>query len=268
MRTTFLALAATVLVCAPAAHAERLTDKQLTSLIETIASEEDRFRDALDPNLKRAVIKNASGEYDVERILKDFSDAAERLEDRFKKDYSASTEAADLLRQATTIDNYFHRDQAATKGESEWNGFAARLKVLAAAYGTAFPLAPGASTRRISDRELTATCDGLARDADQLKKVVDKGLKQDKTVPKETREGVVREIDLIKKDAGALKSAVGDGKAASAEATQLLARLSKVNGQLATTPVPAATTATASMGAKAGLVAQAFGVPAPVASPR
>ena len=123
MKKTLLALAAALLcLCAPAAQAERLTDKQLETLIETIASQEDKFRDALDPNLKRAVIRNATGEYNVERILKDFSDAAERLEDRFKKDYSASTEATDLLRQATTIDNLLPprpgRDQRRERVES------------------------------------------------------------------------------------------------------------------------------------------------------
>jgi len=260
MKKTLLVIAATILLSAPAAQAERLTDKQLETLISTIASQEDKFRDALDPNLKRAVIRNASGEYNVERILKDFSDAAERLEDRFKKDYSASTEATDLLRQATTIDNFFHRDQASTRGESEWNAFAVNLKALAAAYGTEFPLPAGATARRISDKEVIAAAEGLSRDADRLKKAVDSGLKQNKSIDKATREGILREIDMVKKDSAALKSAVGGSKPASAQATQLLGRLGKVNDFLGATPVPAAGPITGGMSAKASTLAQAFGM--------
>jgi hypothetical protein len=261
MKMTLLAVAATLFLCAPAAQAERLSDKQVEALIARIASQEDAFRDALDPTLKRAVIRNATGEYNVERILKDFSDAAERLKDRFKKDYSASTEATDLLRQSTTIDNYFHRDQAATRGESEWNGFATNLKALAAAYGTEFPLPAGATARRISDKEVIAAAESLSRDADRLKKAVDSGLKQNKAIDKATRTGIVGQIDMVRKDAAALKSAVGGGKPASAQATQLLGRLSKINDFLGTTPVAAASPITGAMGARAGTIAQAFGMP-------
>lgn len=260
MKMTLLAASATLLLCAPVVQAERLTDRQLEQLIETIASQEDTFRDSLDPTLKRAVIRNPTGEYNVERILKDFSDAAERLKDRFKKDYSASTEATDLLRQATTIDNYFHRDQAATRGETEWNAFARNLKALAGAYGTEFPLPAGATARRISDKEVIAAAEGLSRDADRLKKAVDSGLKQNTSIDKATRQGIVREIDMVKKDAAALKSAVGGSKPASAQATQLLGRLGKVNEFLGATPVPAATSITGTMGAKASILSQAFGM--------
>lgn len=268
MKKILLTLAAAVWLCAPTAHAERLSDKQLDQLIERIAADEDTFRDALDPTLKRSVIRNATGEYNVERILKDFSDAAERLEDRFKKGDSASTEATDLLRQGTAIDTYFHRDQVATKGESEWNQFAVQLKSLADAYGTQFPLPAGATARRISDKEVIAAADGVSRDADRLKKSVDAGLKQNTSVDKATREGIVREIDMVKKDAAALKSAVSDGKPASAQATQLLDRMTKVNDVLGRTPVAAASPITAGMGTKAGLLAQAFGMGSPASLAR
>ncbi|BCS33089.1 hypothetical protein TBR22_A23150 [Luteitalea sp. TBR-22] len=266
MKKTLLALAAAVLCLVPAlARAERLTDKELEKLISRIASEEDRFRDALDPQMKKAIYRGPTGEVNVERALEDFSDAAEKLEDRYKKDYSASTEAADFLRKATAIDAYFKRDQAATRGESEWNRFAENLKVLAAAYGTAFPMPAGAPVRRIGDKELVAAAEGLARDADRLKKAVDTGLKQDKSIDKTTREASVRDIDLLKNDARALKSAVADGKPATATATQLLGRVAKVEESLGRTPVPAASPILGVLGGKASLVAQAFGMSSPPA---
>ena len=265
MKKTLLALVAAVWCLAPAlAGAERLNDKELANLISKIASDEDKFRDALDPQLKKAVYRGPNGEVNVERFLKDFSDAAEKLEDRYKKDYSASTEAGDLLRQGTTVDNFFKRDQAATRGESEWNRFAENLKVLAAAYGTEFPMPAGAAVRRVGDREVVAAADGLARDADRLKKAVDSGLKQNKSIDKATREAAVRDIDMLKQDANALKSAVNGGRPASAQATQLLGRVGKVNEFLGTTPVAAATPILGVLGGKASIVSQAFGMASPV----
>ena len=73
---------------------------------------------------------------------------------------------------------------------------------------------------------------------------------------------------MVKKDAAALKSAVGDGKPATAQATQLLGRLGKVNDFLGATPVPAASPITAGMGSKAGLVSQAFGMGSPASLAR
>lgn len=265
MKKTLLALVAAALCLAPVvAQAERLNDKDLEKLISKIASDEDKFRDALDPQMKKAIYRGPSGEVNVDRFLKDFSDAAEKLEDRYKKDYSASTEAGDLLRQGTTIDNYFKRDQAATKGESEWNRFADNLKALAAAYGTEFPLPAGAAVRRVSDKEVVAAADGLARDADRLKKAVDSGLKGNKSVDKAAREAAVRDLDGLKREAQALKSAVSGGKPASAQATQLLNHVGKVNEFLGATPVAAATPIMGVLGGKASILSQAFGMASPL----
>jgi hypothetical protein len=265
MKTILVALAAVTLWLAPAAaRAERLSDKQLEQLISRIASEEDTFRDALDPQIKRAVYRGPNGEVNVERFLKDFSDAAERLEDRYKKDYSASTEAGDLLRQATQIDAYFRRDQRASKGESEWVRFSEQLKTLAGAYGTEFPLPAGATVRRIGDKEVVSAADQLARDADRLKKGLSDGLKADKSIDKVTREATVREAELLKKDANALKAAINGGKAASPQASQLLGRMTKMHDFLGKTPVAAAAPALGSLARPTTLIAQAFGVSSPV----
>lgn len=266
--TTLLVLATSLLLNVPAVAAERMNDKDLGHLVDRIASEEDTFRDRLDPQLKRSIYRSPTGEVNVERFLKDFSDAAERVKDRYKKDYSASIEVADLLRQASQIDAFLRRDHAATRGESEWIQFSEALRQLASQYGSEFPLPPGATVRRITDREVVAAAEGMSRDTERLKKALEGGLKRDKSIDTTVRTGVLREVALLKKDAETLRSSVRDGKPSAAQAAQLLARVAKVDDFIANTPAAApAGPPMDVLGAKATLLAQAFNMASPLGGP-
>ena len=129
-----------MILAAPVLAADRLTDRDIKELVSRIDQGRDRFDDALDDRLKRSIIRGEGGEVNVGRFLDDFQENIDRLEERLKPEYAASTEAATLLRQASAIDRFFRQQPAGTKGESEWNRLATDLEALAGAYGTDFPL--------------------------------------------------------------------------------------------------------------------------------
>jgi hypothetical protein len=218
----------------PALAADRLTDRDVKSLVARIEDGRNRFDDALDDNLKRSIVRGPSGEVNVDHFLNDFQESIDRLEERLKPDYAASAEAGTLLRQASAIEGFFKRQPPGTRGESEWNRLATDLKALANAYGTDFPLPGNATVRRIGDRELAAMIAEVARAADRLKKALDNDLKKDASMDKQARQAIVNEAGQLSKDAKALRNRVKDGDASSAEADRLLARAAKLQSFIGT----------------------------------
>ncbi len=253
-----------ILIAAPAAAADRPTDDAVKQLIERIHGDRDRFEDQLDGQLKRSVLRGPGGEVNVERYLDDLQDNVNRLKDRFAASYSASTETSVVLRQGSDIQRYMAAQPPNFKGASEWNRLAASLGELATAYGTTFPLAEGAAVRRLNDREMRQTAEGIASAADRFKKALDASLKGDKSVDKATRESAVRDVDGLRQAAKSLASRIGAGQPASGEARTLLERTATVQtGSAGRTLSPAAQTAWGSVRSGIVAVAHGFGVPVP-----
>ena len=259
MKLSHVVLLGALIAVAPVFAADRLTDRDVKALVSRIEQGRDRFDDALDDRFKHSIVREPGGEVNVDRFLNDFQENIDRLEERLKPDYAASTEAATLLRQASAIDRLFRQEPAGTKGESEWNRLATDLKVLAAAYGAEFPLPEGATVRRVGDRELAAAVDELARSADGLKRSLDSDLKKDAAVEKPAREAIVHEAELLSKDAKALRNRVKDGKPSSAEADGVMARAAKLQAFIETHQVPASSSAWAAITPRMQTLAGAYG---------
>ena len=260
MKRTFLMVAVISLCASSLANAaDRLTDRDVKSLVARIEQGRDRFDDALDDRLKNSVVRGPSGEMNVKDFLNDFQESIDRLEERLKPEYAASAEAATVLRRASLIDAFLRGQPAGTRGESEWNRLATDLRTLAAAYGADFPLAEGAPVRRIGDRELEETAKGIADTANRLKKSLDNDLKKDTTVDRQAREAIVAEADQLSKEAKTLRERVKDGDPSSAEARQVLNRAANVQSFIDGHQVPASAAAWSSVTERLQSVASAYG---------
>ena len=216
----------TALATAPSLVAqtpERLTDRDVSALIETVDQGRDRFEDQLDGKVKDNILRGPAGEVNVSRFLDDFQENVKRLKDRFKPDYAASTEAANVLRQGTAINGFMKQQSASLKGSSEWDHLAGSLTRLAAVYSTKFPLEGDAPVRRINDGEAAKAAEMIAEHADQFKNAVNK----EATLARPAKDALKNVADLVKESAKTLRSRLSDSKPATAEAKLLFEALSK-----------------------------------------
>ena len=252
-------IAVVIGLSSPVFAADRLTDRDVKTLITRIEQGRDKFDDELDGKLKDSVVRQASGEVNVRDVLNDFQESIDRVEERLKPEYAASAEVGTLLRRGSGIEAFFRQQPAGTKGESEWNRLASDLKMLAAAYGADFPLSANATVRRIGDGELVSAVSQVAASSDQLKKSLDNDLKKDATISKEARQAAVAEADQLTKDAKALRDRVKDTKPSSAEASKLLAQATKVQGFVDNHQVPASAAAWKGAAGYVQVVAHAYG---------
>ena len=213
---------------APVDGAERMTDREIVALVHQIDEGRGKFNDALDDQIRRAVLRSPTGEVDVSRFLSDFDSNIDRLRSRIKAEYAASSEAAVVLRQATAIDRFFAERPAGTRGQSEWTSLVTHLKTLAAVYGTSFPIVEPATVRRLSRREVATSARTAAQSADRFRRLLDNDLKDDASVDRASRESIVDEADQLKKDADELRARLDDDNPSTGELERMLERATRL----------------------------------------
>jgi hypothetical protein len=229
------ALALYALPAIAQAPPERLSDKDVKALIEQVDQERDKFEGNLDGKLKDSLLRSDTTDIKVSAALQDYQDNIKKLKERFTADYSASAELQVVLKQANKIDNFVKTSNLVTKGGSEWDREAVSLKRLAVAYGTTFPMPPGAAVRRMNDKEAAEAAGAIADAADRCKDEFDKV--PDSALPKADKETVKKGLETLGKQAESVKSRLNDGKPATAEVQQLMAQVAVVQRFIDAHPV-------------------------------
>lgn len=261
MKTNWMlaGIALAVLGSLPAAAqiAARPSDKTVVGYIDGVQKSVKQFERSLDSKLKRGTIRGTSTEVNVENYLKDFSIDIDRLRKRFKSNYSASAELATVLEKAEGIRRYVESQPATFKGRSEWDVVAAALNDLSGAYGTAFPLAEGASPRRINDAEISQAADQIVKNASSYRKALKGAFTKEESAARASAE---KGSDAVSNAAKALKSRIKSGKPASGEAAALAEALAAAEATVAGRTLPEnATAAWAGVTGAAAKIAQGFG---------
>ena len=219
------------------AQTERLSDKDVKTLIEQVDTGRDKFEGNLDGQFKGSTLRGTSGETKVAGALQDYQDSTQKLKDRFTPDYSASAEVATVLKQSAAIDTFMRGQPSAMKGRSEWDQQASNVKRLADAYGAAFPPVEGGAVRRMNDKETAAAATAIAEAADRFKSDLDK----DKTLAKPEKDAAKKDVELLIKQANAVKSRTSDGKPATGEVRQLVEQAAKLQTFVGAHPIPTMT---------------------------
>jgi hypothetical protein len=213
---------------------ERLSDKQVKTLIDQVDEGRDKFEGNLDSKFKASTVRGPSGETKVEGALQDYQDNTKKLQDRFTADYAASAEVAAVLKQSNAIGTFMQGSPSLMQGRTEWDRQTANLKLLAEAYGTTFPIPDGATTRRTNDNETAGAAAAIADAADRFKDDID----NDKTLPKSEREAAKKDVEVLIKLADAVKDRTNDGKSATAELRQLVKQVATVQTFIGVHPTP------------------------------
>jgi hypothetical protein len=237
------------------ARPERLSDKDVKTLIEQVDTGRDKFEGNLDGPFKGSTLRGPKGETKVAGALQDYQDSTQKLKDRFTPDYSASAEVATVLKQSTGIDTFMEGSASAMKGRSEWDQQATNLKHLAEAYGTTFPLPDGATVRRMNDKETAGFATAIATATDRFKSDLDKA----STLAKSDRDAAKKDADVLIKQANAVKSRTSDGKLATAELRQLVEQVAKLQTFVGAHPIPTMTN-WETVKTSLGKLQQAFGL--------
>ena len=112
----------------------RLNDKQVKKLMAQLKKDTGKFRKSIDSSLDRSRLNGTNREDDINRFLKNYEDATERLYSRFKDNKSVGADVEAVLDGAAEIDRFMTRRLASEKAERDWASVRQDLRQLAEAY--------------------------------------------------------------------------------------------------------------------------------------
>jgi hypothetical protein len=116
----------------------RLSDKEVKKLMQQLKKDAGRFRKSLDSSLDRSRLNGSNREDDINRFLKNYEDATERLYSRFKDNKSVGADVEAVLDGAAEIDRFMTRRLASEKAERDWSAVRQDLRRLAEAYNVSW----------------------------------------------------------------------------------------------------------------------------------
>lgn len=116
----------------------RLSDKEVKKLMEQLKKDTGKFRKSFDSSLDRSRLNGTNREDDINRFLKNYEDATERLYSRFKDNKSVGADVEAVLDGAAEIDRFVSRRVASEKAERDWSAVRQDLRRLAEAYNVSW----------------------------------------------------------------------------------------------------------------------------------
>ena len=116
----------------------RLNDKQVKRLMGQLKKDTGKFRKSFDSSLDRSRLNGTHREDDINRFLKNYEDATERLYSRFKDNKSVGADVEAVLDGAAEIDRFMTRRLASERAERDWSAVRQDLRQLADAYNVSW----------------------------------------------------------------------------------------------------------------------------------
>jgi hypothetical protein len=221
--------------------ADRLTDKEVQDLLSSIENSRSKFEAALDKGLKNTVLQGPRGDVNTNEFFDDLQDQVERTRERFKKDYSASSEVIALLGYATRLDVWVKKQHVGFQGSSEWGPFSSDLQRLAKAYNTSIPMPNGGIARRYNDSELVTAAANVEKMCDNFRHELDVSLSTKKGLSPANHQTTLAQVDTLKSHAHALNQSLANNQKGVAEADALIRQALIIVDWVAKNPLPATT---------------------------
>ena len=116
----------------------RLNDKQVKKLMAQLKKDTGKFRKSIDSSLDRSRLNGTNREDDINRFLKNYEDATERLYSRFKDNKSVGADVEAVLDGAAELDRFMTRRLASERAERDWAAVRDDLRRLADAYNVSW----------------------------------------------------------------------------------------------------------------------------------
>jgi len=116
----------------------RLNDKEVKKLMAQLKKDTGKFRKSFDSSLDRSRLNGSHREDDINRFLKNYEDATERLYSRFKDNKSVGADVEAVLDGAAEIDTFMTRRLASERAQRDWAEVRQDLRRLAEAYNVSW----------------------------------------------------------------------------------------------------------------------------------
>lgn len=116
----------------------RMTDEELKGLLVRMEANADAYRKSLADALDDTDFDDTDAEDLINRDIKAFENATDKLEDRFNNKRSAASDAEEVLTRAAAIDTFMRQHRLTLRAQEDWQRLRESLDHLALAYSVSW----------------------------------------------------------------------------------------------------------------------------------
>jgi hypothetical protein len=165
-----LAVGSAGLAMAGPQRPNRVSDQQLKDLVHRIDTHRDAFHVSIARAVDRSPIKGSPTDTQIEKSVKDFERATDRLRDRVNDRQSDTADAEQVLRRASVIDDLMRRHQLDARAQSDWQALRLDMNDLERAYGITWSWTASSQSMpvRVDDRQIERLLRVIGEKADRF----------------------------------------------------------------------------------------------------
>ena len=116
----------------------RMSEDELKSLLARMEANADAFRKSLADALDNTDFDDTDAEDLINRDIKAFENATDKLEDRFNNKRSAASDAEEVLTRAASIEAFMRQHRLTMRAQEDWQRLRESLDHLAQAYSVSW----------------------------------------------------------------------------------------------------------------------------------
>ncbi len=141
-------------------QSSRVNTRQVSEILQRLAQSSDRFRNSLNTAVEQS---RADGrpENDINSFERDFENATNQLNDRFRRRRAGAADVRNVLQKASRINDFISRRRFDAQAQNDWASVRSNLEALASAYAVNWqwnqqtrPPVSTSRSYRLSDRDL------------------------------------------------------------------------------------------------------------------
>jgi hypothetical protein len=175
----------------------RVTDREVSRLLDRIKSKTNTFRDSLKKALIQSRIDRTQRESDVNAYVRAFEEETRRLDDHFDRHKSTVADVDSVLQRASRINTFMALHPLDTRVQGDWATLRTDLELLANAYSVSWQWSSEVRTPplvempyRVSDKQVEELLHQIEAQSDRFRKSLDTALDQSRL------DGTRREDDI------------------------------------------------------------------------
>jgi len=175
----------------------RVTDREVSRLLDRIKSKTNTFRDSLKKALNQSRIDRTQRESDINAYVRAFEEETKRLDDHFDHHKSTVADVDSVLQRASRINTFMTLHPLDGRVQGDWATLRADLELLANAYNVSWQWGGEFRTPplvelpyRVSDKQVEELLHQIEAQSDRFRKSLDTALDQSRL------DGTRREDDI------------------------------------------------------------------------
>lgn len=215
----------------PAQKAYRLSEEEMKNLLQRIEERADHFRSSLKDALDKGRFDDSKTENNVNRLVKEFEAATDRLKDHFDKNESAAGDAEDVLKRAASIDGFMMRHPLTSRSQSDWMSLRGSIDELARSYNVSWDWAGGLTNHanRINDRQVKALLQRIEEGADRFRGSLKDALEKTRFDGTKIEDNINDFIKSFEQATDRLKDRFNKNQSAASDAEEVLTRAADID---------------------------------------